>query len=161
MDLPCSRFEGRDAFQQRVRDALQCAAREGWQELILSDAYFHDWPLGEREVCESLEQWSRAGRRITVLAWSFDDIVRRHARFVQWRVRWGHLIDCRRALASSPQDVPSALWSPHWVLERNDAQRCIGTTGQEPQQRVLLRQALGEWMERKSSPAFPATVLGL
>ena len=47
-ELPQGRFEGRDAFRQNVRDALACAARQGWRELILSDADFHDWPLGER-----------------------------------------------------------------------------------------------------------------
>ena len=36
--LPSHRFEGREAFRQLVRDALVCAAREGWRELILCDA---------------------------------------------------------------------------------------------------------------------------
>ena len=31
--LPSGRFEGRNDFQQLVRDALACAAREGWREL--------------------------------------------------------------------------------------------------------------------------------
>ena len=30
------RFAGREAFRQLVRDALACAAREGWREIILS-----------------------------------------------------------------------------------------------------------------------------
>ena len=52
--LPTGRFAGRKAFQQLVRDALACAAREGWREIILSDPNFEDWPLGERAVAESL-----------------------------------------------------------------------------------------------------------
>ena len=40
--LPAGRFEGRNDFQQLVRDALACAAREGWREIILSDATFED-----------------------------------------------------------------------------------------------------------------------
>ena len=48
--LPEGRFEGREAFRQRVRDALACAAREGWQEIMLSDADFHDWPLGSVQL---------------------------------------------------------------------------------------------------------------
>jgi hypothetical protein len=59
------RFEGREAFRQNVvRDALACAAREGWRELILSDADFHDWPLGERAVIDSLGAWARSGRSL-------------------------------------------------------------------------------------------------
>lgn len=159
--LPNGRFEGREAFQQLVRDALQCAAREGWSELVLSDANFHDWPLGERAVAESLDAWSRTGRRMVLLALNFDELVRWHARFVQWRVRWDHIITCRRARASDPLDLPSALWSPGWVLQRHDPVRCVGVTGGEPDRRVLLRETLAEWLERKSSPGFPATVLGL
>ena len=59
--LPLGRFEGRNDFQQIVRDALACAAREGWREIILSDASFDDWPLGERAVAESLQTWSGLG----------------------------------------------------------------------------------------------------
>ena len=38
---------------------LATAAREGWREIILSDANFHDWPLGERAVVESLQAWAQ------------------------------------------------------------------------------------------------------
>ncbi len=118
--LPAGRFEGRVAFQQLVRDALACAAREGWPELILSDASFHDWPLGERSVADSLQDWARAGRRFVLVAAGFDEIVRRHARFVQWRVRWDHIIVCRKASVADPQDVP--------VRCGRRCGRCSGTT---------------------------------
>ena len=160
-DLPSGRFEGRTDFQQLVRDALACAAREGWPELMLSDANFHDWPLGERVVVESLQQWARAGRRMTVIAAGYDELVRRHARFVKWRVRWDHVVTCRRAAAVDPRELPSAIWSPHWVLQRHDPLRCLGVTGAEPERRVLLRECLLEWVERKSAPGFPASTLGL
>ena len=38
--LPSGRFSGRSEFAQIVRDALACAAREGWHEIIVSDASF-------------------------------------------------------------------------------------------------------------------------
>jgi len=159
--LATGRFEGRTAFQQRVRQALQCAAEQGWPALILSDADFHDWPLGERAVVESLHQWARSGRSCTVLAGDYGDMVQRHARFVQWRVRWDHIIVCRKASTADPLDIPSALWSPSWVLQRHDPLRCVGVTGCEAERRVLLRQTLGEWLERKSTAGLSASVLGL
>lgn len=159
--LPVGRFEGREVFQQLVRDALAGAAREGWPELMLCDADFHDWPLGERAVVESLQQWARSGRRLTLIAAGYGELVRRHARFVQWRVRWDHVITCRRAGAADPQDLPSAIWSPNWVLQRHGPLRCVGVAGAEPERRVLLREALLEWVERKSAPGFPASTLGL
>ncbi len=159
--LPQGPFSGREAFGQRVREALAAAASEGWSELVLSDSSFADWPLGERDVVQSLHQWARAGRRFTLLAMGFDDLVRRQPRFVQWRRQWDHLIVCRKAGTNDPLAVPSVLWSPAWVLERHDPVRSVGATGCEPERRVAARESLQEWLERKSSPAFPATVLGL
>lgn len=159
--LPSGRFSGREAFAQLVRDALSTAAREGWQEILISDANFHDWPLGERSVVEALQDWAHGSRRFTVLAGSYDEIVRRHARFVRWRGTWDHIITCRRSPSADPLEIPSALWSPNWVLQRLDPDRCVGVTGTEPDRRVLLRETLNEWLRSKSTPGFPASTLGL
>lgn len=159
--LHAGRFSGREDFRQLVRAALACAAQEGWPELVLSDADFHDWPLGESSVIESLNAWARSGRRLTLLARSYDEMVRRHARFVRWRGTWDHIITCRRSPSADPADLPSALWSPAWVLHRLDPERCSGMTGQEPERRVLLKESLDEWLLRRSSPGFPASTLGL
>ncbi|WP_394790835.1 hypothetical protein [Rhodoferax sp.] len=159
-ECPTGRFLGRVAFQQMLRDAFACAAREGWREIIVCDPTFEDWPLGEREVCETLHAWVKQGRQFTMLAISYDEVVRRHARFAAWRTTWSHLVDCRSCRTADPQDLPSALWSPAWGMRRLDLEHSSGICGDEPQRRVLLRQAIDEWM-RKSSPAFPASILGL
>jgi hypothetical protein len=39
-------------------------------------------------------------------------------------------------------------------------ERSHGYCGSEPERRVALRETLKEWLQ-KSSPAFPATTLGL
>jgi len=158
--LPSGRFEGREAFRQLVRDALATAAREGWREIILSDATFEEWPLGERAVVESLAAWSKTGRHITLLAKRYDDVVRRHARFVAWRSRWAHIIRAEACAAADPLDIPSVIWSPGWVLERRDIERSNGYCGTEPERRVALQEQLHEWLQ-KASPAFPASTLGL
>ncbi|HEY9207471.1 hypothetical protein [Acidovorax soli] len=160
-DLPSGRFSGRDAFMQLVRNGLATAARDGWAEIVVSDANFHDWPLGELAVIESLQQWARSGRRFTMLACTFDEVIRRHARFVRWRGTWDHIITCRRSPSADPLDLPSALWSPAWVLHRVDPLHCVGVSGFEPDRRVLLRESLHEWLRSKSSPGFPSTTLGL
>lgn len=160
-DLPQGRFEGRVAFQQLVRDALATAAREGWREIILCDADFHDWPLGERAVAESLQDWARSGRRMTILAGRYDEIIRRHPRFVRWRGTWDHILTCRASATADPLSFPSMVWSPGWVLQRLDPVRCVGVSGAEPGRRVAMREVLSEWVRSKSSPGFPATTLGL
>lgn len=158
--LPSRRFEGRSEFRQLVRDALATAAREGWREITLSDATFEDWPLGERAVAESLQAWSRTGRRMVLLARQYDQVVRQHARFVQWRVTWSHIVTPMACPGADPLDLPSAIWSPAWVLERRDIEHSNGFCGGEPERRVALRESLNEWL-LKATPAFPASTLGL
>ena len=160
-DLPSGRFSGREAFMQLVRDGLATAAREGWSEIIVSDSNFYDWPLGELAVIGSLQQWAHSGRRFTMLACTFDEVIRRHPRFVRWRGTWDHIISCRRSPSADPLDLPSAFWSPAWVMHRLDPVRCVGVAGFEPERRVLLRESLNEWLRSKSSPGFPSTTLGL
>ena len=158
--LPSRRFEGREEFRQLVRDALATAAREGWHEIVLSDASFDDWPLGERAVADSLQAWARGGRRLVLLARQYDRVVRQHARFVQWRVTWSHIVTATACPSADPLDIPSAIWSPAWVLERRDVEHSNGFCGSEPERRVALRESLNEWL-RKSTPAFAASTLGL
>lgn len=158
--LPSGRFSGRNDFQQLVRDALARAAAEGWRELILSDASFEDWPLGERAVVQSLQDWSATGRHCTLLAKNYDEAIRKHARFVTWRRTWSHIIEAKACSSADPLELPSAIWSPGWVMQRLDPARCNGYSGAEPERRLLLRENLNEWLQ-KSSPSFPATTLGL
>ncbi|MDD2545978.1 MAG: hypothetical protein PHI55_06785 [Burkholderiaceae bacterium] len=159
--VPVGPFHGLEAFQQSVRDALAAAAHEGWPEIVLSDADFDDWPLGERAVIESLERWARRGRRLSMLACDFDALVRRHPRFVRWRVTWDPIVVCRRSRSADPLNIPSALWSPAWVLQRLDPVHSVGISGREPERLVRVRELLNEWLHSKSTPGFPATTLGL
>lgn len=159
-DFPSGRFEGREAFRGLVRTAFALAAREGWRELIISDADFMDWPLDERAVADSLMAWSKTGRRITLLAKRWEPARQKHARFVAWRRTWAHIVDARACASADPLELPSAFWSPAWVLERRDIDNNAGYSGAEPQRRLVLREGLNEWL-LKSSPSFPATTLGL
>ena len=158
--LPAGRFSGRDTFRQLVRDALACAVRDGWREIILSDATFEDWPLGDREVVESLRAWSTRERRCTLLARRYDDLARRHPRFVAWRQKWSHIVVAKACPSADPLGLPAAIWSPGCVMQRTGVERCTGHSGSEPYRRSLLRENLQHWLD-KSSPAFPATTLGL
>ena len=158
--LASGRFSGREAFENLVRDALACAAREGWQEIILSDATFEDWPLRERAVVESLHAWSASGRHMILLATRYDEVTRNHPRFVSWRKAWGHIIDCRVCRGGAPADFPSAIWSRSWFMHRLDRERNTGACGQERQRWVQLRELLEEKI-RDSSTGFAASTLGL
>ena len=159
-ELPEGRFEGCEAFRQRIRDALACAAREGWREIILSDASFHDWPLGERAVIDALNAWARTGRKLVMLGKSYDEVTRSHPRFVTWRRTWAHIMECRRCATADPLDLPSALWTSGWALHRLDPVGSTGVCTVIPERRMALRESLEEWL-RQSSAGFPVTTLGL
>lgn len=160
-DLPTDgRFDGPEAFAQRVREALQAAADDGWREMVWCDPNFEDWPLRERLVVEHLNAWARSGRQLTLLAHDYSAVRRLHARFVQWRVRWDHLLVCRQCKTVDASEVPSVLWSPLWVLRRVDIARQSGVVETDPRARLRTRESLDALL-RKSSPGFPASTLGL
>ncbi|MBC7609859.1 MAG: hypothetical protein H7228_09840 [Polaromonas sp.] len=158
--LPQGRFHGTAEFAELIRLALATAAAQGWREIILSDGSFEDWPLGERAVAQSFNEWSRSGRKLTMLAKNYDEVLRRHARFVTWRRTWAHIVECRANSDVPVDDFPSALWSPAWVCQRLDLTHCAGISGTEAARRVALKERLEECL-RRSSPAFPATTLGI
>ena len=154
------RFTGRTEFAELIRRALVAAAAQGWREIVLCDPDFEDWPLGERVVAQALNDWSKTGRKLTMMAKNYDAVLKRHARFVVWRKTWAHIVDCRSSATTPAAAMPSALWSPGWVFERLDLQRCAGMAGVDVARRIALKERLNERL-LNSSPAFPATVLGL
>ncbi len=154
------RFEGPTEFAQLVRTALAAAAAQGWREVVVCDSTFEDWPLGERVVAQALNDWSASGRKFTMLATNYNEVMRRHARFVTWRRKWSHIVECRANASISHDDMPSALWSSVWVFQRLDLTRSTGFAGIEPARRVALKERLDECL-KLSSPAFAATTLGL
>ncbi|MGV8805970.1 MAG: hypothetical protein ACWA6Y_13545 [Polaromonas sp.] len=154
------RFSGRSEFAALIRQAMAAAASQGWREIILSDADFSQWPLGERAVAQALNDWASSGRKFTMLAANYDLLPRQHARFVVWRKTWSHLVQCRRPASGAGASVPSILWSPGWYVECLDLQRCTGVAGTDAVRRLTLKKLLDERFST-SAPAFPSSVLGL
>jgi peptidyl-tRNA hydrolase len=153
-------FAGRADFQQLIRSAIAQAAHEGWREMIWCDLTFEDWPLGERAVIDSLQDWSMSGRKLTLMAKRFDTVTEKHHRFVTWRKQWDHIIEARGVSSASAEEFPSVIWSPGWVMQRLQRDWCKGVAGPEPARRLQTRELLADWLG-KSSPAFAATTLGL
>lgn len=158
--LPEGAFIGREAFRARVREGVLRAAEERWREMIFSDADFEDWPLNERPVVEALGSWIRHAQGFTVLAQRYDKVLRLHPLFTEWRKFWSHKIEGRVCAIRDPQDLPSAVWSPVWTLQRFDTVRCGGMAGSEPERRMVLRESIDECL-RRSSVGFPSSTLGL
>lgn len=158
--LPEGRLVGRVAFADVIRRAFAKAAEEGWPRMVLCDVDFADWPLGEREVVASLNAWARRGRSLQLLARDYGLLRQMHPRFVQWRTTWAHLVEAQACASAPVGELPSVLWSPAWTLQRLDPLRCTMVVSRSAEQRVALQEQLQPWW-LKSTPAFPASTLGL
>lgn len=158
--LPTGRLQGRQVFLETVRHAFEVAALEGWSHITLSDPDFADWPLGERSVVDALNRWARRGRTLKMLARSYDPVRLQHPRFVQWRVTWAHLVEAHACVGAAGAELPSAIGSPVWTLERLDPLRNTLVASVDAERRVALRERVNEcWL--RSTPSFPASQLGL
>jgi len=151
----------RGECQQAVRDALGMAAAQGCRELWLCDGDYADWPLGEKAVIESLSAWAYAHRRLTVLARSFDELPRRHARWVEWRRQWAHVVDCRLLNEEDAAAAPWLLLAPGVVAVRVfDPVHYRGSLSEDPADALRCRE-LVDALSQRSTDSFPATTLGL
>lgn len=158
--LPVGRLQGRQVFADLVHQALVTAAARAWSPLVLCDADFEDWPLGERAVVQALQAWAGRGRRIRFLARDFQKLRERHPRLVQWRVQWSHLVEAQVWTSAAEGEVPSALWAPAWCIERVDLVRGVLVASDDPSRLLGLRERI-ESAWHRGRPGFPATVLGL
>ena len=156
-----SPFAGRHEFHAVVRATLAEAAASGWRELWLCDPDFANWPLGERGVVDSLTQWAGTQRRLTILALRFDEILRRHPRWVHWRRAWAHIVHCRALHDLHAENVPVVLHAPGALtLRLLDSLRYRGLVSRDAIDGLRAREQFDAILQR-STEAFAATTLGL
>jgi hypothetical protein len=155
------RIASRSEFQAAVRAAVAEAGRAGWRELWFCDADFAQWPLNEAALIDSLTQWAGAQRRLHLLALDYDDVLRRHPRFVRWRMQWSHVVQARALQDLQPVDVPALLHAPDGLsLRLFDPLRCQGRVSRLPSDIVQDRELI-DAISQRSGDAFPPTTLGL
>ncbi|RZL36917.1 MAG: hypothetical protein EOP35_09965 [Rubrivivax sp.] len=159
-------FAGRAEFERLLVDALAWAAEQGCRELHAWDASFVDWPLSDASALSALTTWARHGRQLHLLAQQYDDVVRRHPRFVRWRRDFGHCVKARAVepelkLDGAPESLLLAVGPDGYLslrlfdryLWRGEVSRDVGQ-----------RQRSLEWFDalaQRSGEAFAPTTLGL
>lgn len=157
------RFEGRVAFQQGLREALAAVAQGEHRDVWLSDHDFAQWPLGERAVVESFNQWALGNHhgRCVLLGAHFDAFARVHPRWVEWRQLWSHRVLCLQAPDEAIADIPSALLVPGLVsVELFDRDHCRGLISRDPLRWTELKERI-DAISQRSSETFPPTTIGL
>ena len=158
---PASRIASRNDFHQALQHAFAHAADVDAREIWLSDPDFADWPLDEAGVLANLTRWAPGRqRRLVLLASNFDELARRHLRWLQWRRVWSHLVQCRGADIESAK-LPTLLLLPGETCVRLvDRVHYRGGISGLPAELNLAREQLDAVLQR-SAEALPVTTLGL
>jgi hypothetical protein len=156
-----SLITSRSEFHAALRSALAEAAAVGCRELWLCDNDFADWPLGERQVVDSFAQWAGSHRRLTLIASSFDEVARRHARWNEWRRQWSHIVHCRSNTELESGQMPSVLLASELLsLNLVDPVHYRGRFSHEAADGVRCRELIDAVLQR-SAEAYPVTTAGL
>ena len=151
----------RAEFLDAVRSSFEIAAHEGAREILLVDADFADWPLNERAVIESLAAWVDSRRSLLMFGHSFEEIARRHTRFVEWRRQWAHVVRCRSDPELEASQLPTLLLVPGVSCVRVvDRVHHRGTASNRQVDMAECQEAVDALLQR-SVEAFPVTTLGL
>ena len=154
-------IDSRSAFHDAVREAFAGLAASACNDVVICDTDFADWPLGEISNVDALTQWVRPHRKLTVYAQNYDDLLRRHPRWVTWRRQFAHAVECRVVEPLEQGSMPTLFAAQGGITVRLfDAARHRGTLSAEARDGVLAREQI-DAISQRSAAGFPATTLGL
>src|SRR5205814_3557092 len=130
----------------------QCSAqmaRVGCREAWLCDEDFADWPLNAPAVIMQLTQWAQPHRKLTLIARHYDEMPRRHARWVEWRRQWSHVVECRALEEAEAGEIPTLLLASGVVSVRLfDAVHHRGSVSHDPADFVRYRELVDALSQR-------------
>jgi hypothetical protein len=155
-------IDSRAGFAQAVHWGVAAAVARGARRILCCDADFAAWPLDDAALHALLVPWLRLPqRRLVLLAAHYDDVPRRHPRFVRWRRDWSHAIEPLQAPEDATVELPSLLLDDGpVVVELLDPVRVRGRAGIDAVAAQAWRERTDVWLQR-STPAFPVTALGI
>ncbi len=151
----------RSAFQEALRSALLSLRTLSCRQVFLSDLDFADWPLSDPEVIDALGQWAASHRSLTLLASHFDAFPRHHARWINWRQPWSHIVSCQVADEADVPQLLTQLFIPGQVVIRLVERSAFrGSVARGEGDLAQAEEGLASILQR-SQASFPATTLGL
>lgn len=152
----------RDEYIAALRWGFEQATQGRARRIVCVAPGFADWPLDEPALIERLSAWMRLPqRRLVLLARDFDAVVRRHPRFVAWRVTWAHAIDARAPASDDTTVLPSLLLDDQALcVHLRDAERWRGRAECDRRAARLWHDQIDALLQR-SEPAFSTDKTGL
>lgn len=152
----------RSEFQAAVRWGFDTAIAARARRIVLVDASFADWPLDDPALHAALTGWLRLPqRRLVLLAARYDELPRRHPRFVAWRVHWAHAVDARAPATEDGDGLPTLLVDDGTTsVHLHDPLHWRGQASGDPRVAHQWRERIDAVLQR-AEPAFPVNTLGL
>lgn len=160
MPSDAASIDGRTAFADALRRALEQAAQSRERELCFVDPDFETWPLDDPQVLSALTAWARQPlRRLLMVASHFDHLPRRFARFTEWRGTWAHVVEAFTTEVE-PSQVPTLMLAGTSSLMLADRVRWRGHALSADKEVADWREVVDVLLQR-SEPGFGANTLGL
>jgi hypothetical protein len=155
-------IESRSGFTAALHWGFGEAMARSARRIVCVDRDFTNWPLGDAALLEALTGWiRRPQRQLVLLGGRFDEVPRRHPRFVAWRRAWGHAVPAWTPPEDLAAELPTLLFDDGPVLVRLfDAVHWRGRAEFDDGAARLYRDEVDAVLQR-SEPAFPVTDLGL
>lgn len=157
-------IDSRSGFAQAVLWGFERAMREGGRSrrILCVDRDFALWPLDRPELHAQLTAWLKgAQRQLVLLGATFDDVPRRHPRFVAWRRQFTHAVFPFAAPEDIAATLPTLLLDDEGTMVRLiDAVHWRGRASAEERDALPWREQIDAVLQR-SEAAFPAQSLGL
>jgi hypothetical protein len=155
-------IDSRAGFHAALRWGVERAVARGARRLTWVDPDFASWPLDDAALLDALAGWlRRPDRQLMLLAATFDEVPRRHPRFVAWRRPWGHLVHGWQAPEDMSAAVPTLLHDDGPVLVRLiDPTHWRGRAALDAREARLVRDEVDALLQR-SERSFAANPLGL
>jgi hypothetical protein len=152
----------RSDFVAAVHEVLELAWAQRARRMLWVDTDFVDWPLGDAALLSRLVDWLRLPQRqLLLLASSYEELRRRHARFTALYASWSHAMVARAPAQEEDAPLPCLL-----LAERTAAAQLLdrvhwrGWIGTDPAS-LRLWQERADALLQRSQAAFPVTTLGL
>jgi hypothetical protein len=155
-------IDSQASWQAALRWGFATAQAQGARTITCVDPSFESWPLDDAALLQGLAAFLRQpGRRLQLLAASYDEVPRRLPRFATWRRDWSHAMQTLVVPEEFAAELPSLL-----IDDRQTSVRLIdpvhwhGRASLEGRTRWLLQEQVDVVLQR-SDPGFPVTTLGL
>jgi hypothetical protein len=149
-------------FDEALRWALRQALQQRVRRIVWLDTDFSAWPLDDAAVLQSLQAWLQLPlRRLVLIARDYQEVPRRHPRFVAWRRNWSHAIDAWTPQQGEQTELP--------MLMIDDGGLCLHVLSRNPWRGRLSHDlaAMHQWHDeidallQRCEAAFPVHQLGL